>query len=112
MNRRFTVRPYRVGDREIPAGATVLANLAAANRDELFWGADAELLRLNRENARSHLSFGGGIHYCIGGSLARTQGRLAIGELARRFPGLRLDGEVSWNGSLGLRGPARLPVRV
>jgi len=112
VNRRFTLEPYRVGDREIPAGTMVLANLASANRDEDFWSPDAEHLRLDRENARRHLSFGGGAHYCLGGSLARIQGRIAVGELARRFPGLEQDGEVVWNGMLGLRGAARLPVRV
>lgn len=112
MNRRFTVEPYRVGDREIPAGTMVLANLASANRDEDFWGADAEQLRLDRPEARRHLSFGGGAHYCLGGSLARVQGRIAIAELAGRFPGLEQDGDVVWNGMFGLRGVARLPVRV
>ncbi|CAM5490280.1 cytochrome P450 [Streptomyces violaceorubidus] len=89
----------------------VLASLAGANRDEEFWGPDADRLRLDRENARRHVSFGGGAHYCIGGALARTQARVAIGELVRRFPGLEQAEEVRWNGLLSLRGPARLAVR-
>lgn len=109
-SRRVTLKPYQVDGREIPAGSFVLASLAAANRDEAFWGPDAEQLRLDRPGARQHLSFGGGPHHCLGAALARLEGSVAIGKLTRRFPSLELDGEVEWNGRLNLRGPARLPV--
>lgn len=112
LARRFTLRPHRLAGHEIPAGAMVLASLAGANRDEGFWGPDADRLRLDRENARRHVSFGGGVHHCVGGALARIQGRVAIGELVRRFPDLEQAGEVRWNGLLSLRGPACLPVRL
>ncbi|MGO4426755.1 cytochrome P450, partial [Streptomyces sp. MCAF7] len=95
----------------IPARSFVLANLAAANRDEAFFGPDAEELKLDRPNARRHLSFGSGIHFCLGAALARLEAKIAIGELVRRFPGLRLYGEVEWNDRISLRGPAKLPVR-
>jgi cytochrome P450 len=111
-SRRVTLEPYHVGGYEIPAGSIILVSLAGANRDESFFGPDSEELRLERENARRHLSFGGGMHYCLGGMLARVEGRVAIGGLVRRFPGLALDGKVEWNGLLSLRGAARLPVRV
>jgi cytochrome P450 len=110
MSRRITLEPYRVGDLEIPAGAFVQAGLASANRDESVFGPDADRVRLDRENARAHLSFGGGPHHCLGAALARLEGRVAITRLFRRFPGLALDGEVRWNGRLNLRGPAVLPV--
>ncbi|MFH8349553.1 cytochrome P450 [Streptomyces sp. NPDC018045] len=111
-SRRVTLEPYRVDGYEIPAGSFILANLAGANRDETFWGPDAEELRLDRENARRHLSFGGGLHHCLGAALARIEARVAIGELVRRFPALSMDGDVEWNGLLSLRGAARLPIRV
>jgi cytochrome P450 len=111
LARRITLRPHRVAEHDIPAGS-VVASLAGANRDEEFWGPDADRLRLDRENARRHVSFGGGAHYCIGGALARIQGRIAIGELVRRFPGLEQAGEVRWNGLLSLRGPAYLPIHL
>ncbi|MFJ9818700.1 cytochrome P450 [Streptomyces sp. NPDC101151] len=111
-SRRVTLEPYRVGGHDIPAGAFILANLAGANRDESFWGPDAEELRLDRDNARRHLSFGGGMHHCLGATLARVEGRVALGELARRFPGLTIDGKVEWNGLVSLRGVSRLPVRA
>ncbi|SFQ18472.1 Cytochrome P450 [Amycolatopsis arida] len=111
-SRRITLRPYEVDGREIPAGSFVMASLASANRDEAFWGPDAERPRLDREGARQHLSFGGGPHHCLGASLARLEGRVAIGRLVERFPRLELDGEVEWNGRINLRGPERLPIRV
>ncbi|MGW6578793.1 cytochrome P450 [Streptomyces globisporus] len=111
-SRRVTLEPYKVGGYEIPPGSFILANLAGANRDESFFGPDAEELRLDRENARRHVSFGGGMHLCLGAALARIEGRVAIGELVRRFPALRLAGDVEWNGLLSLRGAARLPIEV
>ncbi|AJP00628.1 cytochrome P450 [Streptomyces cyaneogriseus subsp. noncyanogenus] len=111
-SRRITLEPYEVGGHEIPPGSFILANLAGANRDESYFGPDAEELRLDRENARRHVSFGGGMHLCLGAALARIEGRVAIGGLVRRFPGLELAGEVEWNGLLSLRGAARLPIRV
>ncbi|MGP3976830.1 cytochrome P450 [Streptomyces sp. 8N114] len=111
-SRRVTLEPYHVGGYEIPPGSFILANLAGANRDEEFWGPDAEEFDVRREKARKHLSFGSGMHHCLGAQLSRIEGRVAIGELVRRFPGLSMDGEVEWNGLRSLRGAARLPVRV
>lgn len=112
MSRRITLAPYPVRGHEIPAGAFVLASLASANRDDGFWGSDAGSLRLDRPDARQHVSFGGGPHHCLGAALARLEGRIAIGRLVRRFPDLALDGQVEWNGRLNLRGPVALPVSV
>ena len=84
----------------------------SANRDERFWGPDAAELRLGRENARQHVSFGAGPHHCLGASLARLEAAIALGRLTARFPGLALDGQVAWNGRINLRGPAHLPVSL
>jgi cytochrome P450 len=111
-SRRITTSPVTVGGVTIPAGAYVIASLASANRDERFWGADAAELRLDRPNARQHVSFGAGPHHCLGASLARLEASIVFSRLLTRFPGLELDGEVTWNGRINLRGPARLPVRV
>jgi cytochrome P450 len=110
--RRVTLEPVTFGGVTIPAGAFVLASLASANRDERFWGADAAALRLDRENARQHVSFGAGPHHCLGASLARLEAAIALGRMTARFPGLALDGEVTWNGRINLRGPAHLPVAL
>jgi cytochrome P450 len=109
-SRRITVEPVTVGGVEIPAGAFVMASLASANRDERFWGPDAGDLRLNRENARQHVSFGAGPHHCLGVSLARMEACIAFERLTARFPHLSQDGEVRWNGRINLRGPSHLPV--
>jgi cytochrome P450 len=112
QSRRITTEPYSVGDKEIPPGTFVVACLASANRDEGMFGPDADSLRLERENARSHVSFGAGPHHCLGAALARLEGRAAIGRLVQRFPGLALDGEIVRNGRINLRGLRKLPISV
>ncbi|MBV9445277.1 MAG: cytochrome P450 [Streptosporangiaceae bacterium] len=122
LSRRITIEPLTVRGREIPSGTFVVAVLASANRDDRYWGPDADQLKLTRENARQHVSFGGGPHHCLGASLARLEARLAIERLVQRFPALALDGAVTggpgqssavqWNGRINLRGPARLPVKI
>ncbi|MGH3389514.1 MAG: cytochrome P450, partial [Actinomadura sp.] len=111
-SRRITTEPITVRGVEIPAGAFVMASLASANRDERFWGSDASELRLDRENARQHVSFGAGPHHCLGASLARLEASVAFERMAARFPDLALDGEATWNGRINLRGPAHLPVKA
>jgi cytochrome P450 len=111
-SRRITLEPVTIGGAGIPAGSFVLASLGSANRDESFWGPDAAELRLDRENARQHVSFGAGPHHCLGASLARLVASMALARLIARFPGLALDGEVTWNGRINLRGPAHLPVSL
>jgi cytochrome P450 len=110
--RRITLQPASFGDVTIPAGSFVMALLGSANRDESFFGPDAGQLRLDRENARQHVSFGAGPHHCLGASLARMEAAIALDRLVTRFPGLALDGEPTWNGRINLRGPARLPVSL
>ena len=90
----------------------VLAGLAASNRDPEKWGPTADDLDLRREGAGQHLSFGSGAHFCLGSSLAKLEAQIAIGSFVRRFPNARVDGDVSWNGRINLRGLDRLPVRV
>jgi cytochrome P450 len=110
--RRITLEPASFGDVTIPAGSFVMALLGSANRDESYFGPDAGQLRLDRENARQHVSFGAGPHHCLGASLARMEAAIALDRLVTRFPGLALDGEPTWNGRINLRGPARLPVSL
>ena len=111
-SRRITLEAVMVGGIEIPAGAFVMASLGSANRDESFWGLDADEVKLDRDNARQHVSFGAGHHHCLGASLARLEAAIAFEHMAGRFPGLALDGDVVWNGRINLRGPAHLPVSV
>ncbi|MEM8922830.1 MAG: cytochrome P450 [Actinomycetota bacterium] len=86
---RVTVEPMTVGGVDIPRGDQVLTLLGAANRDpEVF--DEPERLDLRRANAARHLSFGGGIHHCLGMALARVEGQIALGRLVRRFSALEL----------------------
>lgn len=112
LSRRITIEEYAVADRVIPPGQFVIAALAAANRDPGHWGPDADVVRLDRADARGHVSFGGGAHYCLGANLARLEGRVAISRLVTRFPDLALGGEVEWNGRINLRGTLSLPIAV
>jgi len=111
-SRRITLEPVKIRDVVIPAGAFVMASLGSANRDERFWGADASELKLARESARQHVSFGAGPHHCLGASLARLEATIAFQRLTSRFPNLALAGDVTWNGRINLRGPAHLPVSL
>jgi cytochrome P450 len=110
--RRITLEPASFTGVTIPPGSFVMALLGSANRDESFFGPDAGEFRLDRENARQHVSFGAGPHHCLGASLARMEAAIAVGQLTSRFPGLALDGEPTWNGRINLRGPAHLPVSL
>jgi cytochrome P450 len=111
-SRRITLEPVTLRDVKLPAGAFVMASLGSANRDQDFWGPDADDLRIDRENARQHVSFGAGHHHCLGASLARLEASIAFERIVTRFPGLALDGDVIWNGRINLRGPEHLPVSV
>jgi cytochrome P450 len=111
-SRRITLEAVTISGVTIPAGAFVMASLGSANRDEGFFGPDAAEVRIDREKARQHVSFGGGPHHCLGSSLARLEATIAIARLTTRFPGLTLDGPVTWNGRINLRGPAHLPVSL
>ena len=110
---QFTARTTTVDvelcGKEIPQGTELIVMLAAANRDPAVF-TDPDALDIGREDNR-HLSFGGGIHLCLGAPLARVEGQEAIGRLVRRFPGLRLvDDQVEWKPTTTIRGPARLPL--
>jgi len=111
LMRRVTVAPLDVAGQQVPAGSWVIAALAAANRDPRFWGPDADELRLGRPKAHQNVSFGAGIHHCLGAGLARLEAEVAFARFAARFPRTRLE-ELRWNGRINVRGPAVLDVTV
>ena len=79
-----------LGGKKIPKGETVLCLLGSANRDPAVYSRPQDRLDITRPNVRP-LSFGGGIHFCLGAQLARIEAEVAIGTLLRRLPDLRLD---------------------
>ncbi len=89
----------------------VFVSLSAADTDPQQF-PDLEVLDLTRQE-NQHLTFGKGIHYCLGAPLARLEGQIAIGTLLCRLPHLRLASEpeqLTWNRSISLRGLTSLPV--
>ena len=97
----------------IPRGDLVFAVLASANRDERQF-KDPNTLDLGRE-PNKHVSFGLGIHYCLGAPLARLEGQIAIQTLVNRFPNLRLAKpaeSLKWRTGVLMRGPKQLPVKL
>jgi cytochrome P450 len=112
MSRRIPLKELTVGGKTIEPGAFVVLGLASANRDPRKWGASADRLDLRRPGAAEHVSFGGGHHHCLGASLARLEGQVAVGRLVRRFGRIEAAGEPVYNGRLNLRGLARLPLAV
>ena len=108
--RRATV-DATIGGTAVPKGANVLLVMGSANRDaEKF--EDADTFDIGRENAREHLAFGFGIHYCLGNMLAKLQTKVAIEETARLAPNLRLvDGAaIEFGDNLSFRSPLAVPV--
>jgi cytochrome P450 len=100
-----------LGGKKIPKGETVLCLLGSANRDPAVYPDRPESLDITRPHVRP-LSFGGGIHFCLGAQLARIEAEVAIATLLRRLPDLRLDDAVNpeWRSTFVLRGLKRLPA--
>ncbi|HEY7947654.1 MAG TPA: cytochrome P450 [Acidimicrobiales bacterium] len=94
-----------------PAGTIVSIALAGANVDpDVFTSPDT--FDITSERDAVQLTFGSGIHFCMGAALARAELQEALPLLARRMPDLALDGAVEWKpASFGIWGPARLPLR-
>jgi cytochrome P450 len=101
-----------LGGRRIPKGESVLCLLGSANRDPAVYPDRPEQLDIERPNVKP-LSFGGGIHFCLGAQLARIEAEIAILTLLRRLPDLRLvDADnPQWRPTFVLRGLKQLPAR-
>ena len=99
-----------IGGISLEKNRTVVCLLGAANRDpEIF--SDPDRLDVTRRDVQP-LSFGGGIHYCLGAQLARIEAEIAIGTLLRRLPNLQLDDieHPDWRQTFVLRGLNKLPA--
>ena len=108
---RVPTQNVRYGDVEVAAGTMVMTVLGAANHDPGVFD-DPHVLRLDRANAGRHLAFSGGVHYCLGASLAKLEASVAIGSLIRRFPDVQLAGEPHWRDRLTIRGVDHLPLSL
>ncbi len=108
---RFTTREVDLGGQRIAQGDVVLCMIGSANRDPRQF-EEPEALRLDRDPNR-HLSFGQGIHFCLGAPLARLEADVAFRALLARWPSIALaEGGLERGGTLLLRGPERLLVQA
>ncbi|SEI60908.1 hypothetical protein SAMN04488058_101124 [Deinococcus reticulitermitis] len=109
--KRKVKKPATVAGVELPVGANVLLLLGSANRDPAQFERGDEL-DVERSNAREHLAFGLGIHYCLGAPLARLESRVVLEELTRRLPGLRLKAQdFTFAPNTSFRGPDQVLVQ-
>ena len=94
-----------------PAGTMVATSLAMANFDPSVY-PDPESFDIARESTSPQMTFGSGIHFCLGASLARAELQEALPLIARRMPDIEVDGTIEWKPqTVGIWGPARLPLR-
>ncbi len=98
-------------DAIFPQGTLVFASLSGANRDAEVFPEPMDF-DITRESTAPHLTFGSGIHYCLGAHLARAELQEALVVLATQLPNLAPAGPVEWKpDTFGIWGPAKLPVR-
>lgn len=109
--RRQAKADTQVGGVDIPAGSNLLLIMGSGNRDESVF-TDGETLDVDRENARTHLSFGYGIHFCIGFQLAKMEFGIMLRELLARFPNMTLvpDQEIEYLRNISFRVPMKVEV--
>jgi pimeloyl-[acyl-carrier protein] synthase len=101
---RKAAEDIAIGGEQIRAGERIIPCLGAANRDPAQF-PEPDRLDIRRANASSNITFGHGIHYCLGAPLARLEAQIAFASLLRRLPRLRLvDEAVVWRGLLSVRG--------
>jgi cytochrome P450 len=87
---RYVTRDVEIHGQTVPQGAVMMMLIGAANRDPRQFPPDGEVFDIHREQ-RAHLGFSVGAHYCLGSSLARLEGRIALEEILKRFPEWEVD---------------------
>src|SRR5699024_3139870 len=109
--RRKALKDTEIGGVAIKEGDGVLLLMGSANRDESRFD-NGEEFNIHRDNAREHLSFGFGIHYCLGNMLAKLQAKICLEEVTRLVPTLELvdDSPISFRENLSFRVPTSVPV--
>ena len=95
---------------EVKAGTMAHPSTPSANRDPTVF-EDPDRFDVTRRLPAPQLTFGGGVHYCLGANLARAELQEALPILARRLRRLEADGPVEWRAQVLIRGPSRLPIR-
>jgi cytochrome P450 len=106
---RLVVDDVQLDGYLFPAGTMVLMNTFAANRDPTVYD-DPDRVDITREGAPAILTFGGGVHYCLGANLARREIAEALNVLTGRLRNPRIAGPVPWKPIVSLSGPKSLPI--
>ncbi|WP_006247720.1 cytochrome P450 [Mycolicibacterium tusciae] len=106
---RVATHDVELGGILIPAGTFVIANTASANRDPSVYDNPARL-DITRDGPPAILTFGGGVHYCLGAHLARLELTEALCVITRRIHNPRRSGPAPWKPIIGISGPTTLPV--
>jgi cytochrome P450 len=108
---RFASEDIVYRDVLFPQGTIVSTSLAGANRDPDIWEQPNEF-DITQGRGTAQMTFGAGIHFCLGAALARAELQEALPLLAQRMPGLKGNGTVTWKpANFGIWGPASLPIR-
>ncbi|MCT7657517.1 cytochrome P450 [Mycobacterium deserti] len=106
---RSVTADVAIGAYTFPAGTFILVNTYAANRDSAVYH-DPARFDITRDEPPPILTFGGGVHYCLGANLARLELAEALKILTERIPTPLRTGSVPWKPLLGLSGPTSLPI--
>ena len=110
IGNRQAATDFTFGDHRISKGTYIHTSIAGANRDPSVF-ADPHKFDIERKNNK-HIAFITGIHVCLGATLARMEGRIALGKLLTRFPNMQRDGDAERLPLARFRGFARLPVKL
>ncbi len=108
---RIATQDHEIMGERIARGEHVIALLGAANHDPAAYAGDPDVLDVGRPGVRA-ISFGGGLHFCLGAQLARIEGEIAFRRLLERLPSMRLvnPDDVTWKPTVTLRGLVELPA--
>jgi len=108
---RYVTRDVELHGQTVPEGSTMMVLMASANHDHRAFPPDGDVFDIHRQ-INHHLTFGYGIHFCLGAALARLEARIAMDEILSRFPDWEVDYEGAELDSSQVRGWSTLPVHL
>lgn len=108
---RYVTTDVELHGQTVPAGSVMMALLGSGNRDSRAFPPDGDTFDIRRP-LKSHLTFGYGIHFCLGAALARLEARIALDEILTRWPTWDVDWDHAELDSSQVRGWATLPVHL
>jgi cytochrome P450 len=108
---RHTTKDLEIAGHRIPRGKFLVVIMAGANRDPAVFD-DPDRFDVTRANAKEHISFGAGSHYCLGAALSRMEGEIGLRKLFERFPDLRATAAPTRRPARLLRGFASMPIQL